>query len=74
LQDNRVLEFFPNFNGLATYFKCKREAEIDTILTFHGTSDDGVPDLSMTYEIKGTISAIRYTRQDTDLCLGIAKR
>jgi len=61
-------------DGLATYFKCKREVKIDTILTLRGTFDNRVPDPGITCEINYINLVIRYTPHDTDLCLGVLRR
>jgi hypothetical protein len=44
------------------------------MLRLQGIFDNRVPDLSMTCEIDYMNPAIRYTPQDTGLCLGMLRR
>ncbi|MGO9568512.1 MAG: hypothetical protein ACLP5H_13310 [Desulfomonilaceae bacterium] len=59
---------------ISMYFKGKREVKIDTMLRLPDTFNNRITDLRVTCKIKYVNSALRYTPEDIDGCLGLLKR
>ena len=59
---------------ISMYFKGKREVKIDTMLRLPDTFNNRITDLRVTCKIKYMNSALRYTPEDIDRCLGLLRR
>ena len=59
---------------ISMYLKGKREVKIDTMLRLPETFNNRMPDLRVTCKIKYMNSALRYTPEDIDRCLGLLRR
>jgi hypothetical protein len=68
LPTNQVPVFLPKIYALATYFKCKCEVKIDTILTVRGTYNERAPDFRIACKINYMNPGLPLGAQAAGLC------